>query len=137
MTKKKPKNFNNEERKLLEKSSGHLAGPGLEKLQQEFQKFLPRQLNALNEKYDNLCKTVTKDAFNSLKSEVHSIGNEATAYGYLQVKDLCNQFEEDILQKIKDFPKAAKEKEWVQEYERSLNRIKECFNGKEKKELKR
>ena len=130
---KKSKNFKKEEGKFLKKGSGHLSESKLEHLQKQYQSLLPEKINLLNQKFDDVRKAVNQHTLNSLKAEVHEIGQGANTYGYMQVCDLCNQFEQEISQKIKEVPTSTKNDEWLDDFDQSLKKIKEGFYGKEKK----
>jgi HPt (histidine-containing phosphotransfer) domain-containing protein len=104
-------------------SSNNQNSDAIKKIQLEYEKTIPKKLQELKTLQDAAKKTPSLDNLTALRFFVHKLAGSAGTYGFLEVSTLCKQYEQDILEVLKN-PTALK---WMTHFDNYYDQVKKEF----------
>lgn len=100
----------------------------LKKFTQEYQATLPEKVSSIRQILDAMKQKIDLENLKALRLIIHKIAGSAGTYGYASVSKLCQEFEKDLLNKIDHFQEIPGSPNWLIDFEKYFDGIKEGFS---------
>jgi HPt (histidine-containing phosphotransfer) domain-containing protein len=101
---------------------------GLEKLEEEYKNSIPEKIDSLQKHIENLRQAMNEETLKTLRIEVHKIAGTAGSFGFSQVSKICKEFEQDLIQKMKEFPSFHGNSQWITDLDNYLIKVRKGFS---------
>lgn len=99
-----------------------------ESLLKEYNASIPRKIQALQNLIDEMRGSIQESSLKSLRSEVHKLAGNAGTYGYMEVSNICKEFEQLLIKRLQDFADNKNNPNTVAEFDAYLKNITNAFN---------
>lgn len=99
----------------------------------EYQKTIPGKLDRLKRLIQTLKDNQSLENLKQLQMEVHKIAGNSGTYGFMNASDLCKALDQDLLEKMKNFPHSSLDNEYLNSLDTFLKSLEKAFIKPEKK----
>ena len=97
----------------------------LNKIQKDYNLTIPKKIEDLRALLDAAKKDPTSENLSALRFFVHKLAGSAGTYGYLEVSIVCKEFEQEIVEILKDLSSL----EWKSHWDGNLDKVKKGFSS--------
>lgn len=104
-----------------------------ENLHREYKESIPDKIKAIDKIILDLKEQMTQESLLALNLHIHKLAGSAGVYGFSELGEICNQFHQDLIQKIEIFKTGGNQDKWTEGFEKYLSRLKQKAFLNEKK----
>jgi len=99
----------------------------LETITENYRKKIPETLATLRKLLDNVKNNLSDETLKALKFQIHKLAGNAGVYGYVQVSEICKEFDSELSLKIEALKHGKDDLRWINHFECYLEKIEEGF----------